>query len=191
MGKRFRITAAHVERTLGILRTVSAVLAALAVALWTLWFLMPERINALDAWLVKSYTEHYEGRLREAQELRATDPDGGLAMIEALFHDLRDIKSLDRLGRLKRKVFIELIQEYASRRMFDRASELTALWMEFDPRDLTATVSSAKVLYGMPGRREDGLELIRRLNERYSDQPMVRESYEGIMAVEAGRGGQR
>lgn len=157
------------------IRIALLIFSGFAFSTLFVWIYSPSIVYRIDDYILEQYFKHYENRLQEAENILKSDQARGLSLLEELIDDLENIKKLDNLYRLKRRVFFDLVN---AGRSIDYGKSLFWVdqWIDFDDRDLTAKVSKAQLLYGPRETRAEAVLYMESLYKEYPDIPTVYEA---------------
>lgn len=115
--------------------------------------------------ITSTYSSFYRNKLNVAKTALSHSPDQGISQLENLLVDLASVEKGDRLAPIKVQALESLVSVQEKNGVFERALTAAEEWSAFDNRDLLGQFALARLLLKTPGREEEGIQVLHRLNK--------------------------
>jgi tetratricopeptide (TPR) repeat protein len=149
----------------------------LACTTFLLWQYGGSWVNRFDDFVVKAYQGYHWKRLNSALVTVNKDSIEGIQLLDELLADLDQIYKLDRLDRVKRKAFEEIVKALNSSGKNIEALAWAENWAEFDERDLFAQVWRAKLMRMSQSTYDEGWQLISEWYQKIPQSNLIANEY--------------
>lgn len=155
------------------LRIVFLAISLMACATFLLWQFGGNLVNRFDDFVVAKYQGHYGKRLADAISITSKDPSQGVVLLEELLNDLSEVRKRDRLERLKRMSYENIVQALETQGKVAQALSWAERWVAFDELDIFAQLRLSRLLYVAPGRKDEGKDLLDALYRKIPESSLV------------------
>lgn len=173
MSTGFKMWSQYIKLTGLLTRIILVIGFFLAIGTLLLWQFGEKWINRFDAYIINKYQEYYELRLSEAVTEISNKTEEGQILLEQLINDLDGIQKRDRLEHLKRSAFAKMVKTLKATGKRDQALAWAERWTKFDGLDLYAQLELSRLLYDIPERRKEGLELLDDLYRKLPESSLI------------------
>lgn len=160
-----------------ILRALLLAVSLLAAATAVVYQWYPSLLQRLDRILINAHLASHEDRLERARRALNVDRSEAIAILQGLLSDLKRVRHMDRLKRVKRQAYVWVVDALMAEGNPGKALYWADQWTAYDGRDLQGQAAKARIWYQMDATRQEGLRLTRALYRMAPEAEFIAKTY--------------